>query len=242
MYRGEFKSHLEVFHGKIAAFKENPAKKDEQLDEYFKFFAHISSVYKEDIADYLCNEFVNVLQQYYSIMNPHMRLSLVTCLKIMRGKDVVSPSVVLPVLFKLFRCEDKHLRKFLHSVIVTDMKKLNEKCKVININRKLQNFIYTMIQDQNEGAARRSLSVMIELYKRRIWNDEKTVNVISEACFNTNPKVIVAACKFFLILDYDHDSEDESSDDENTKIKLLKQRKGSKMTKNREQKLDTAIK
>lgn len=62
MYRGEFKSHLELFQAKLAVFKESPAKKDDQLDEYFKFFAHISGVYKEELADYLCNEFINLLQ------------------------------------------------------------------------------------------------------------------------------------------------------------------------------------
>ena len=77
---------------------------------------------------------------------------------------------------------------------------------------------------------------MIELYKRKIWNDDKTVNVISEACLNNNPKIVVAACKFFLILDYDYESDiDDSSDEEKgDKIALLKQRKGSKMTKNRQ--------
>jgi protein SDA1 len=73
-----------------------------------------------------------------------------------------------------------------------------------------------MIQDQNEIASRRALNVMIELYKRRIWNDDKTVNAISEACLNNNPKIVVAACKFFLILDYDFDTDnEESSGDEN---------------------------
>jgi len=32
--------------------------------------AHISGVYKEQIAEYLCSEIINLLQQYYSIMNP----------------------------------------------------------------------------------------------------------------------------------------------------------------------------
>lgn len=80
---------------------------------------------------------------------------------------------------------------------------------------------------------------MIELYKRQIWNDEKTVNVIAEACMNSNPKIVVSACKFFLILDYDFESENEDTSDEEggdsmgDKIALLKQRKGSLMTKNR---------
>ena len=65
---------------------------------------------------------------------------------------------------------------------------------------------------------------MIELYKRKIWNDEKTVNVIAEAVFNSNPKIVVAASKFFLILDYDYESDNgDSSDDEvGDKIALLK--------------------
>ena len=64
---------------------------------------------------------------------------------------------------------------------------------------------------------------MIELYKRKVWNDEKTVNVIAEACFHSNSKVIISACRFFLILDYDFDAENDSSDDEKgDKIALLK--------------------
>lgn len=48
---------------------------------------------------------------------------------------------------------------------------------------------------------------MIELYKRRIWNDDKTVNVIAEACLHSNPKVASAAMKFFLTLNYEVESE-----------------------------------
>jgi len=42
--------------------------------------------------------------------------------------------------------------------------------------------------------------VMIELHKKRIWNDEKTVNVMADACLHHNPKIVIAACKFFLFL------------------------------------------
>lgn len=107
------------------------------MDEYFKFLAHVSGVYKEELAEFLSSEILNLLQQYYSILNPAIRMTLATCLKIMRGKDVVSPSVVLPVLLKLFRCEDKHLRKFLHAIVIGDLKRLNQNHKVQNINRKL---------------------------------------------------------------------------------------------------------
>jgi hypothetical protein len=74
----------------LEEFKENPAKKDDRFEEYLKFLAHISAVYKDDLAEFLGQEIINLLQQYYSILNPQVRLTLVTCLKIMRGKDVIS--------------------------------------------------------------------------------------------------------------------------------------------------------
>jgi len=55
---------------------------------------------------------------------------------------------------------------------------------------------------------------------------------------------VVAACRFFLTLDYDYESDSDSSDEEKgDKIALMKERtKSKKMTKNREQKLERAIK
>ena len=148
---------------------------------------------------------LNLLQQYYSILNPEVRMTLVTCLKVMRGKDTVSAAVVLPVFLKLFRCKDKELRKFLHGCIVSDLKELNKKAKNNSINKKLQNFIMNLLQDPNEDAAKRALNVMIELYKRCIWNDEKTVNAVwTGGVMHDNPKIVASACKFFLVLDYEY--------------------------------------
>lgn len=59
---------------------------------------------------------------------------------------------------------------------------------------------------------------MVDLYKKNIWRDTKTVNVISTGCFSKITKVMVAALKFFVTVD-SNDSSDESdsssSDDVN---------------------------
>lgn len=86
---------------------------------------------------------------------------------------------------------------------------------------------------------------MIELYKKRLWNDDKTVNVIAQACLHDNPKIVVAACRFFLVVEYDNtNSDDESSESETggDKLQLLKHHKGSRMTKHRQAKIDKAVK
>lgn len=87
---------------------------------------------------------------------------------------------------------------------------------------------------------------MIELYKRKIWNDDKTVNVIAEGVLHSNPKIVAAASKFFLVLDYDWESDSEggdSSDEEQEQKAILGKYKGTKkMTKNRMAKVDKVIK
>jgi hypothetical protein len=55
----------------------------------------------------------------------------------MRSKDNVPATTVLPVFLKLFKCKDKALRKYLHAIIISDMKQLNKDSKNHNINKKL---------------------------------------------------------------------------------------------------------
>ena len=199
-------------------------------------------MYRAQIANVLSTEMLNLLQQYHAILNPEVRMTLVTCLKVMRGKDNVSAAIVLPVFLKLFRCQDKELRKFLHGCIINDLKEMNKKAKNNNINKKLQNFILNLLQDPNEDAAKRALNVMIELYKRCIWNDEKTVNAIwTGGVMHSNPKIVAAACRFFLVLDYEYKSEESETTEEDA-ADLLKHHKGSKLTKAKKAYLERAIK
>jgi len=86
---------------------------------------------------------------------------------------------------------------------------------------------------------------MIELYKRKVWNDEKTVNTIWSGVLHDNPKIVLASCKFFLALDLEPDNGDDSNDDSSEleeKINVLKQHKGSKLSKQKRNSLDRAMK
>ncbi|GLD55455.1 protein SDA1 homolog [Lates japonicus] len=73
------------------------------------------------------------------------------------------------LFFELLRCHDKLLRKTLYTHIVADIKNINAKHKNNKVNTTLQNFMYTMLRDSNPIAAKISLDVMVELYKRNIW-------------------------------------------------------------------------
>ena len=73
----------------------------------------------------------------------------------------------------------------------------------MRLNTTLQNFMFRMLQDAHTTAAKTSLDVMIELYRKNIWHDSKTVNVIATACFSDVTKLMVTGLKFFLGKDED---------------------------------------
>ncbi|XP_050752301.1 protein SDA1 homolog isoform X3 [Gymnogyps californianus] len=139
---------------------------------------------------------------------------------------------------------DADLRMTLYTHIVSDIKNVNAKHKNNKVNTTLQNFMYTMLRDSNPTAAKISLDVMIELYRRNIWNDAKTVNVITTACFSKVTKVLVASLKFFLGKDEDEkqDSDSESEDDVPTARDLMMRYATNKKTTKRKKKLEKAMK
>lgn len=59
-----------------------------------------------------------------------------------------------------------------------------------------------------------------------------------------NPKIVTAACKFFLALEYDMKEESCSEDDSDLeeKIDALKGRKQSRLSKGKRKELDKAVK
>lgn len=50
-----------------------------------------------------------------------------------------------------------------------DIEKCNKKKKNLQLNKTLQNFMYTMLRDSSQQASRESLAVMIELWRKRVW-------------------------------------------------------------------------
>ena len=69
--------------------------------------------------------------------------------------------------------------------------------------------MFTMLSDSSDMAARKSLEVMIELWRYKVWTDAKTVNAIAGACFFKESKILVTALKFFVGIDQvDGDDDD----------------------------------
>lgn len=59
-----------------------------------------------------------------------------------------------------------------------DIKSANQKQRNERLNRSLQNFLYGCIGNEGEAAAKPALAVLTELWRRHVWRDARTANVI----------------------------------------------------------------
>ncbi len=59
-----------------------------------------------------------------------------------------------------------------------DIKSANQKQRNERLNRSLQNFLYGCLANEGEAAAKPALAVLTELWRRQVWRDARTANVI----------------------------------------------------------------
>lgn len=169
-----------------------------------------------------------------------MRNTFCRALILLRNKNLIPALDLLELFFQLLRCPDKALRTFLENHIITDIKNMNAKQKDMKLNSTLQNFMYSMLKDSNPKAAKMSVDIMIDLYKKNIWNDQKTVNVIANVgCFSKVTKVMVASLKFFLGADPNEKGSDDSDSDNEPDLKsAIMQNRVNKKTRKGQKQLD----
>ncbi|KAK3099295.1 hypothetical protein FSP39_002193 [Pinctada imbricata] len=242
-YRDEFLQQYRHYQSNLQIFQLKPTTYSKTLEELVLFISQVSYCYPDDVAEFPQN-LRDLLRKHGPTLDRNMRMSFCKALIMLRNKHLIPATSVLELFFEMFRCQDKLLRKTLYSYIVNDIKNVNAKHKNVQLNTTLQNFMYTMLKDNNPVAAKMSLDVMTELYKKNVWNDAKTVNVITTACFSKVTKILVAALKFFLGRDAendDSDSEDEDKEKPKSERELRLGHRVGRKTKKRQKKLDRAL-
>ncbi|XP_020617627.1 protein SDA1 homolog [Orbicella faveolata] len=243
-YREEFLQQFRHYESNLQIFKLDPSNANKTLGDLVMFISQVAHCYTDEL-EHFPQELIDVLQRHHSVMDAELRMMICRALILLRNKNLLSPTSLLELFFALFRCKDKLLRQVLYSHIVTDIKNINAKHKNNKVNTTLQNFMYTMLRDTNVIAAKKSLDVMVELYRKNIWNDAKTVNVLTTACFSSVTKIVVAALAFFLGKDEENkDKEDSDSDQEpdQSAIRRMLHASGvNKKTIKKKQKIEKAM-
>ena len=241
LYREEFLKFLNVFIPKFNTFLQSPAQINKSMKEVIIFLSHLSHIFTKELS-FLPKQLKELLEHSHAIIQPDIRLGIIEGFNLMRKKDIISPIDILPLFFQLLTLQDKELRQKIQDIIVNDLQRVNEKAKNHGVNKFMRNKCGEMLQNPNFKAARKTLNIIVLLYKKKVWNDDKTVNVIAQACYNKDSKIAYAAAKFFLS---EYEEQDEESENEmgdlKQKFKLLG-KGNNKKTKKRKEKIKTLMK
>jgi protein SDA1 len=238
-YKEEFLVQWQHFESSVAIFELAPDKESQEFAEQIMFISQVYPCYPQECKGFP-KTIMNILTNHYQIMSSEIRRKMVQALILLRNRNMIPQNDVISLFFTLFKCQDKSIRSLLHTHIVADIKNANAKAKNNKLNKSLQNFMYTMIKDVNETAAKKSLEVMIELYRKNVWNDSKTVNVICEACLSDAPKIVAPAVHFFL--GTNDNVESDSEDDNIPNLDSMKHaNQVNKKKKSRKTQMDKAL-
>ena len=144
-YQHDFDLQLKHFESLLELFLLKPGQSSSELSDLTLFLAHVSKSYPEQLEAFP-QQLMDLLDKHASLLQPQLRLQMVQALVLLRHKDVLAPEQLLPLCFRLFHCQDKHLKALLHNFIISDIKAFNGKGCNHRLNRNIQNYMYKLIE------------------------------------------------------------------------------------------------
>uniref|UniRef100_A0A0G4FG99 Protein SDA1 n=1 Tax=Chromera velia CCMP2878 TaxID=1169474 RepID=A0A0G4FG99_9ALVE len=241
-YRHEFDVQYQHFDSTLELFRIRPQKPAKHFSELVTFLSHTTPCYTtptNNVGERFAERILAILGEHFSMLHPRTREVLVNALILLRNRQQISTLRVLPMYFRLFRCPDKELRKQIYTHVVRDIASLGVKQKDQKLHSELKSFLFDHMKDADAAVSRRALGVMVELYKRRVWIDEKTVNMVAAGCLAPDLKTAAAAAQFILgnLTSAAERLESESEGEAETVRKVAKDLMGPKKSRGREKKL-----
>ncbi|KAI1410033.1 SDA1-domain-containing protein [Hypoxylon sp. FL1857] len=247
-YEKEFIENWQQFDAAHEKFLAAPVGADSNslitFREQVDLIAHCAELYPQITATFP-DSLKDVLTKHHAVLEPTLREKIVSSLTLLRRKDVIDSNYLLTTLFPiLISTPSKSLRMILYQKILSDIRSTNTKSTNHRVNRTMQTVLYNLVtSDRSSPKALWAVKLVRELWRRQIWADAKTVDIMRQACLADNEKVIVGGVRFFLGGDREREEfEDESSDEENVDIKKLKHSiEINKKTKKSKKALERAV-
>ncbi|KAI0906445.1 SDA1-domain-containing protein [Ustulina deusta] len=195
--------------------------------EHMDLIAHCAEKYP-DITAAFPDSLRDILTTHHATLDPTLREKIVTSLSLLRRKEVIDSAYLLPIFWSLLiSTPSKTLRALLYQKIISDVRETNTKAKNHKVNRTLQQALYNLVMDKSTPKALWAVKVVRDLWRRRIWDDAKPVDIMRQAAMSDDPKTVASAVKFFLGSDKERDEfEDESSDEEAVDVRKVRHQIG----------------
>lgn len=225
-YEEDYRQQFEHFCSMWTVLGPGSAQVPPHLEALLLFISHCAQFYRALTGERLPELLLGCLEDVdrMSGMEPTLRRAIVQAALLLKRDKLMTLERVLPVLFRLLRLQDKPLRQQLTQAIVQSLKSANTPHLNVQLSKAMLTFleselIKSAVDGLDEGgaaAALYSLDIIVSLYKKGIWTDARTVNIVASAALqDRNLKVMLLALNFLLGSDSantDLDPEPDSDD------------------------------
>ncbi|KAJ5991820.1 hypothetical protein N7451_007544 [Penicillium sp. IBT 35674x] len=226
----QYESHREIFMSAPTSATDTGII---SLRDLIDFITHVADCYPEILKDFP-QQLIDMLMQHHLVLEPELREKLVGSIVLLRKKDCLDSPTLLHTLFPiLISTPSKTLRALLFQKILSELRTSNSKTTNHKLNRTMQTVLFNLVtSDRTSSKALWAIKLTRELWKRQIWTDSKTVEIMKEASLSENEKVIIGGVRFFLGGDKEREEMEDESSDEEVDVAGIKHRLGiNKKTK-----------
>ncbi len=244
-YREEFEQQRRHFESELEIFKLRPTADSERFTDLVSFMSQVVSSYKsvpDGPAYTLPTALLELLEHNGAQLHPDVRAKLLWAVIHLRGKNLIEPLVLLKLAFRLLAIPDKALRTSISEYVFSDIKSINLNKHNDKLNKRVQAMLFALVEEDTGVVARKTVSILSELYRRRVWTDARTVNVLATACVSSSIQVAVPAINFFLGIEAKmlEDEEEEKKVDNKKGEDVDRAHQHSKKTKKRLRQVEKA--
>lgn len=256
-YREEFLQQLSHYESLRDIFLMNPsADQGTEFADLIGFLSAVCGCYPKETANFP-EELKNIILNNHRDLTPELREKIIQCLTMLRNKGIITAESLISTLFPLLQAygssaqnastssqNAKAVRSQIYSTLVALLKTVNSGAKNQKINRSTQALLFNLLE-QRDSQGFWATKLTRELWRRGIWDDSRTVELMTQAALHPDVKVSVAGARFFLGADKERQEalEDELSDDESFDMSALKHKaQHNKKTSKRGKKVELAIK
>lgn len=224
----------------------------QEFSDLIGFMSAVCNCYPKETEKFP-DDLRSLLVNNHKSLSPELREKIIQCLTMLRNKGIISAEYLIQTIFPLLTAygnssvagqHAKNLRKQIYSTLISLLKAVNTGAKNQKINRSTQALLFNLLEQRdNQGLWATKLTR--ELWKRGIWDDSRTVEIMTQAALHPEVKVSVSGAKFFLGADKEREEnfDDDSSDDDGFDMSALKHKMQiNKKTSKRGKKLEQAVK
>lgn len=226
-YREEFMRQHGHYESQRAIFLAQPTSANiESFSELVGFMAQVASCYP-DLTATFPDDLAQLLLKNHASLNADLREKLVQSLVLLKNKEVITSTKLLQTLFPVLTAtQSKQLRNQIYHTVISDMRTANQKARNHKLNKTVQAVLFELVEsgrnDTSATAGIWAVKVTRELWKRSVWDDSRTVEIMKEAALSANLKVMAGGVRFFLGVDQDREECDDSDDDEGPDLARVK--------------------